>query len=137
MGLFDEVVGKATGLMGCSESGNVGLMESIVGTLTSKETGGLSGLVQSFQEKGLGDIISSWIGTGQNQPISAEQIQQGVGSDVIQKLAAKTGLSSEDLSAKLAEFLPGVIDKLTPDGTIPECGLFVKGMDFLKGKMSS
>jgi uncharacterized protein YidB (DUF937 family) len=136
MGLFDELVGKAAGLLGGSEGGNAGLLDGVMGMLTSKESGGLSGLVQSFQQEGLGDIISSWISTDQNQPISAEQIQQGLGSDMIQNLAAKAGLSTEDVSAKLAQCLPGVIDKLTPDGVIPEGGLLDKGLGFLKSRLS-
>jgi uncharacterized protein YidB (DUF937 family) len=101
--------------------------------ISSKE-GGLSGLVQSFQDKGLGDIISSWVSTSQNLPISADQIKEGLGNETIQNLAAKVGVSPDDLSAQLSQFLPGVIDKLTPDGTVPEGGL-EKGLEFLKGKL--
>jgi len=137
MGLLDEIVGKASGLMGGGEGGESGLMGGVMEMLTNKESGGLGGLVQSFQQNGLGDIISSWIGTGANAPITAEQIQQGLGSDMIQNLAAKVGIPPEELSGKLAEFLPGVIDKMTPDGTIPEGGgLLEKGLEFLKGRMS-
>jgi len=136
MGLLDEIVGKASGLLSGGEGGTSGLMGGVMDMLANKETGGLGGLVQSFRDKGLGDIISSWVGTGANAPISAEQIQQALGSDVVQNLAAKVGIPPEELSGKLAELLPGVIDKLTPDGTIPEGGLLEKGMEFLKGRMS-
>jgi uncharacterized protein YidB (DUF937 family) len=136
MGLFDDLVGKASGLFSSGEGGESGLMGELVNMLTNKESGGLAGLVQSFQGKGLGDIISSWIGTGENSPISAEQIHQGLGSDTIQNLAAKIGIQPEELSAKLAEHLPGVIDKLTPDGVIPEGGLLAKGLEFLKERIS-
>ena len=136
MGLLDEIVGKITGLMGHGEGEQSGLLEGVMQLLGNKETGGLGGLVQSFQENGLGGIISSWIGTGENQPISADQIQQVLGNETIQNIAAKAGIAPEEISGKLAEFLPGVIDKLTPDGTIPEGGLLEKGMGFLKGKIS-
>ena len=136
MGLLDEIVGKASGLLSGGEGGTSGLMGGVMDMLANKETGGLGGLVQSFRDKGLGDIISSWVGTGANAPISAEQIQQALGSDVVQNLAAKVGIPPEELSGRLAELLPGVIDKLTPDGTIPEGGLLEKGMEFLKGRMS-
>ncbi len=136
MGLLDEIVGKITGLMGHGEGEQSGLLEGVMQLLGNKETGGLGGLVQSFQENGLGGIISSWIGTGENQPISADQIQQVLGNETIQNIAAKAGIAPEEISGKLAEFLPGVIDKLTPDGTIPEGGLLEKGMEFLKGKIS-
>lgn len=136
MGLLDDLVGKATSMLGAKEGESSGLMGSVMELLSNSETGGLNGLVQSFQEKGLGGIISSWIGTGENLPISAEQIQQGLGSDMVQNLAAKVGIAPEELNGKLAELLPGLIDKLTPDGTVPEGGLLEKGMEFLKGRLS-
>ena len=136
MGLFDDLASKASSLFGGEGGEQSGLVGGIMEMLTNKDSVGLSGLVQSFQDKGLGDIISSWVGTGENLPITAEQIKEGLGSDMIQNLAAKAGISQEDISAKLAEFLPGVIDKLTPDGTISEGGLLEKGMEFFKGKLA-
>lgn len=136
MGLFNEIVEKATTMFSGDEGGTSGLMGVVMEMLANREAGGLGGLVQSFQDKGLGGIISSWVGTGANLPISAEQIQQGMGSDMLQNLAAKVGVPPEELSGKLAELLPGVIDKLTPDGTVPEGGLLEKGLEFLKGRVS-
>lgn len=135
MGLLDELAGKAASLMGGSGGGQSDLMGSVMEML-SGQGGGLNGLVQSFQEKGLGDIVSSWISTGPNQAISADQIREGLGSDMIQNMAAKAGISPDDLSSKLADSLPGIIDGLTPDGTIPEGGLMAKGLEFLKGRLS-
>lgn len=136
MGLLDEFVGKASSMLGGGEGEPSGLVGGVMEMLANKETGGLGGLVQSFQEKGLGGVVSSWIGTGENLPVSAEQIQQVLGSDMVQNLATKAGIAPEELSGKLAEFLPGIIDKMTPDGTIPEGGLLEKGMEFLKGRIS-
>lgn len=136
MGLLDELVGKASSMLGGGEGEQSGLVGGVMEMLANKETGGLGGLVQSFQEKGLGGVISSWIGTGENLPVSGEQIQQVLGSDMVQNLAAKAGIAPEEVSGKLAEFLPGIIDKMTPDGTIPEGGLLEKGLEFLKGRMS-
>ena len=134
MGLFDEIVGKASSMLGGGEGEQSGLVGGVMEMLTDK--GGLGGLVQSFEEKGLGGVISSWIGTGENLPVSAEQIQQVLGSDTVQNLAAKAGIAPEEVSGKLAEFLPGVVDKMTPDGTVPEGGLLEKGLESLKGRMS-
>lgn len=120
MGLLDEIVGKAAGILGGDKGDQSGLLGSVMEMVAGKESGGMAGLVQSFQEKGFGGIISSWIGTGENLPISADQIQQVMGSDVVQNLAAKFGISTEELSGKLAEFLPGAIDKMTPNGTLPD-----------------
>lgn len=136
MGLLDELVGKAAGMLGGAQGeGQEGLLGEVMGMLTGGQGGGLSGLVQNFKDKGLGDIISSWISTGENQPISPDQIKEGLGSETIQNLASKVGVSPDDLSAQLSQFLPGIIDRLTPDGQIPEGGLLEKGLEFLKGKL--
>lgn len=120
MGLLDGIIEKAAGILGGDKGEQSGLLGGVMEMLTGKESGGMAGLVQSFKEKGFGDVISSWIGTGENLPISADQIQQVMGSDVVQNLAAKFGIPAEELSGKLAEFLPGAIDKMTPNGTLPE-----------------
>jgi len=98
-----------------------------MGLLTNKETGGLDGLMQTFKQKGLGEVISSWVGTGNNAAITPEQVQEVLGSDVIQQLAEKSGVSFEAAKAQLAELLPSLIDKVTPEGKIPEEGLPDKG----------
>lgn len=136
MGLLDELAGKAAGMFGGGQSGEgQGLLGAVMEMLSSGQGGGLSGLAQNFKDKGLGEIVSSWISTGQNLPINADQIKEGLGSETIQNLAAKAGVSPDEASAKLSELLPGIVDKLTPDGTIPEGGLLEKGLEFLKGKL--
>jgi len=120
MGLLDELVGKAASVLSGDKGEQSGLLGGVMEMFTGKESGGMAGLVRSFQEKGFGGIISSWIGTGENLPISAEQIQEVMGNDMVQNLAAKFGIPTEELSGKLAEFLPSAIDKMTPNGTLPE-----------------
>ena len=120
MGLLDELVGKAASVLSGDQGEQSGLLGGVMEMFTGKESGGMAGLVRSFQEKGFGGIISSWIGTGENLPISAEQIQEVMGNDMVQNLAAKFGIPTEELSGKLAEFLPSAIDKITPNGTLPE-----------------
>ena len=78
------------------------------------------GLVQSFHEKGLGAIASSWVGTGQNMPVSADQIHQVLGSDQVKALAAKAGISPDMAGGAIASLLPTLVDKLTPNGQVPE-----------------
>jgi uncharacterized protein YidB (DUF937 family) len=119
MGLLDDIVGKTTSMVSGDKGEQPGFLGGIMEIVAGRESGGLGGLVQSFQEKGFGGIISSWIGTGENQSISASQLQQVLGSNTIQNLAAKFGIQPEDLSGKLAELLPGAIDRMTPDGTLP------------------
>jgi uncharacterized protein YidB (DUF937 family) len=127
MGLFDQLSGVLSGE-------HAGLLGNVLDTLGGERGGGLAGLVQAFQAKGLGDAVSSWIGTGQNQSISASQIQSVLGSDVVKQLAAKIGISPDAMSAKLAEVLPGAIDKLTPDGKLPEGGLLAAALTALRAK---
>lgn len=84
--------------------------------------GGLDSLIGAFQRNGLGDVVQSWIGTGENLPISAEQLQQALGGDRLQDLARGAGLSGADASSGLAELLPQLIDRLTPQGQVPTGG---------------
>jgi len=81
--------------------------------------GGWNGLVKQFEDQGYGDKIKSWIGKGENLPISPDQVKQALGSQTVRDLAAKVGISPDDLAAKLSEFLPKAVDHATPDGTVP------------------
>lgn len=81
--------------------------------------GGLGGLVDSFKKAGLGEKADSWVSTGENKPVSAPEVEKGVGGDMIDALAEQTGLSREELLKRLAEVLPGMVDKLTPSGRLP------------------
>ena len=107
MGLLDGIMGGAIGAA----------MVTAVNSLIEKH-GGLKGLVNDLEQKGLGPVVQSWIGTGENEPIAPKQVNQALGSDTLKELAAKTGMSSDELAAKLAEFLPKAVDKLTPQGRI-------------------
>ncbi|MCB4359729.1 YidB family protein [Quatrionicoccus australiensis] len=135
MGLFDQVVGALSG--GQSGGGNA-LLETVLQLVNNPQTGGLGGLVQSFQQGGLAEIVNSWVSTGQNLPISAEQIQSVLGNSTLQDLAAKLGMSNEQISGGLASMLPQVVDQLTPNGEVPQGGdLLAQGLDLLKGKLFS
>ena len=81
--------------------------------------GGLGGLLDSFKKAGLGEKADSWVSTGEDKPVSAPEIEKGVGGDMIDALAAQTGLSREELLKRLAEVLPNVVDKMTPSGRLP------------------
>jgi uncharacterized protein YidB (DUF937 family) len=103
---------------------NGGLGEVLGGLLANNsELGGLSGLVDKFKQNGMGDIVGSWIGTGQNLPISADQIASAFGSGTLGNIASQLGLDPAQVSGQLAQMLPGIIDKLTPNGALPEGGL--------------
>jgi uncharacterized protein YidB (DUF937 family) len=80
----------------------------------------VQGVVNEFEKQGFGPTVRSWVATGPNQPITAEQIHQVLGSGAMQELAAKAGLSVPELAAKLAQVLPQAVDKLTPAGVVPK-----------------
>lgn len=134
MGILDQLGQAAAGMMG---SGNQNpLMQAAISLLgQNSSVGGLAGLIQSFQKNGMGEIVNSWVGTGKHLPISPAQVQQGLGGDLLKQLAAQAGLSSEAASGQLANFLPGLIDKLTPDGKLPDTNLMEQGLKLLRGKI--
>jgi len=107
MGLLDGILGGAVGAE----------MTTVVSSLIAQH-GGVQGIVAQLEQQGLGSTVRSWVGTGPNQPISPDQIHQAFGSDMIKNLAAKVGLSPQDLAAKLSTLLPQAVDKMTPAGTI-------------------
>jgi len=102
-------------LGGGSNSLASGLLQMI-----QNQPGGLQGLVQSFHDKGMGGLVSSWISSGPNPPISGDQVHQVLGSDQVKALAAKAGISPDVAGAAIAQILPGLVDKLTPNGSVPD-----------------
>jgi len=115
MGLLDNLESMAMGKVGGSNPAAAGVLEMI-----QNHPGGINGLVQSFHSNGLGGVVNSWIGSGANQSITPEQIQQVLGSGPVQALAAKLGVSPEQASSTLSQLLPTVMDKLSPNGQVPE-----------------
>jgi uncharacterized protein YidB (DUF937 family) len=81
--------------------------------------GGLGGLLDKLQKGGLGNVANSWVSSGQNQPVSHNQLGLALGPDIIKTLAQRSGLSEEELTKQLSQVLPGVVDKLTPAGGLP------------------
>jgi uncharacterized protein YidB (DUF937 family) len=81
--------------------------------------GGLGGLLDKLQKGGLGNVANSWVSSGQNQPVSHNQLGPALGPDIIKTLAQRSGLSEEELTKQLSQVLPGVVDKLTPAGRLP------------------
>jgi uncharacterized protein YidB (DUF937 family) len=80
---------------------------------------GLGGLLDKLQQGGLSNATNSWVGSGQNQPVSSNQLSSALGPDIIKALAQRSGLSEEDVGKQLSEVLPGLVDKLTPNGRLP------------------
>lgn len=133
MGLMDQL-GQAVGGMMGGQGGQNSLLQ-VLTSLLGKDSaiGGLDGLVQAFQKNGLGDIVNSWVSTGQNLPVTPSQIEQGLGGDLLSQLAGKAGLSSGVASSQLAGLLPDLVDKLTPNGKI-EAGGLEQLLKFVQGR---
>lgn len=87
-----------------------------------EQSGGLQGLIGKLQSGGLSSVVSSWVGTGANQAVSGEQLQQALGGDLLGQLAQQFGGNTQAAAGGLADMLPGLIDKLTPDGQVPADG---------------
>lgn len=86
----------------------------------------LNGLIGLFQNSGMGEQVKSWVGTGQNLPVSGEQIQQALGGDIVQNFAKQANLGTTETANHLAEILPNIINAVTPNGQVPSAG----GIDF-------
>jgi uncharacterized protein YidB (DUF937 family) len=84
--------------------------------------GGLDMLLKQFTQNGLEDVINSWIGTGQNRTISPTQLRQVLGQNTVNDLSRQAGVPQDDLVSQLSKYLPGVIDRLTPNGQLPSLG---------------
>jgi len=125
MGMLDDLLGKQMGGLAETAMKNPQIISALVSLLSSKDasvggTGGLGGLVQAFQGKGMGDMISSWISTGPNPPATASQITDVLGQQTLSQFAAKAGVSQGEAGGLLASLLPAMIDRLTPQGQVPE-----------------
>jgi uncharacterized protein YidB (DUF937 family) len=126
MGLLDTVLGALKGAAANNAAPGTNtantdnnLLESVIGLISDPQSGGLNGLVEKISAGGLGEQVASWVSTGQNLPVTAEQIQAVLGSSFVQGLAQKAGINTNDVAGTLATLLPQVIDKLTPEGQVP------------------
>src|SRR6202047_2026161 len=108
MGMFDGILGGVFG------AGATTLLNSFI-----EQQGGLQNIASQFEKNGFGDTMKSWISQGRNLPITADQIQQALGSEKVKELAARMGLPADKLAELLAQHLPQAIDKAAPDGKLP------------------
>ena len=110
---------------GLGNLGSLGALLPIVAGMLGNDSqhGGLGGLLEKFNQAGLGDAAKSWVGTGENASISGDQLGQVLGNDTIADIASKLGMSHGDAAGSLAQMLPGLIDRLTPHGQAPAGGL--------------
>ena len=109
-------------------------LEQLVSSLvTDERKAQLEGVINSLKEKGLTATVQSWIGTGENQPINPEKIKEALGVNKIQELADAAKMKASEIPEALSKILPTLIDKLTPDGKMPENGIMASAVKFLQG----
>jgi uncharacterized protein YidB (DUF937 family) len=119
MGLLDEVMSMA-GVGAQQQDQHCTALTAIMNYVNSPQVGGIAGLQKMFQQGGLGSVMSSWVGSGQNQPVSADQLQNVLHSGALQAAAQKCGIDPTQLTGMMSTLLPHLVDKLTPNGQIPD-----------------
>jgi uncharacterized protein YidB (DUF937 family) len=112
MGLFDSILSSVLG--GLNNNQQSGLMSAVSGLLT--KSGGIEGLMQQFGSHGLGDLVKGWVSTGPNPPATPANIEQVLGADRLQQMAAQTGIDRSQIAGHIAQILPQLVDRLTPEG---------------------
>ena len=134
MGLLEDALNKVDCASTPQNTSGTSLASVVLSTLL-KQSGGITGLAHQFTAKGFGDIIHSWISTGQNLPISTEQVQTALGAKQVETIASMAGISPEAAQSGLTQVLPLLVDQLTPDGKIPQGDIMSKGMELIEGKL--
>ena len=134
MGFLDALMQHATGGQGSSSglgglvstlSNNPQILSALAGLFSTRDASvggnaGLGGLLSAFQKNGMGDMMSNWISTGPNPPISAAQVSQVLGPDTLSQFASKAGVPVSQAGSLLAGLLPDAVDYLTPNGSLPD-----------------
>ena len=139
MGLLDTVLGSVMGGSNAAQSPMGGILGSLLGGgggggggggmlgsllggggQQQQAPGGLGGLLQRFQHAGMGDVANSWVGAGANQQVSPQQLQQVFGQDQVNQWAQQTNMQPHDLLSQLSQYLPHAVDRMTPNGQLPD-----------------
>ncbi|HUN63048.1 MAG TPA: YidB family protein [Candidatus Sulfotelmatobacter sp.] len=125
MGIIDEVLAMA-GSSGAQQAQHTTALGAIMSYINSPQVGGIAGLQRMFQQGGMGNIVSSWIGSGQNLPVSASQLQNVLHSGALQQAAQQAGLDPSQLTGMMATLLPHLVNHLTPNGQVPDASALQK-----------
>ncbi|WP_373681641.1 MULTISPECIES: YidB family protein [Paraburkholderia] len=121
MSLLDTL-GSLLGSSQQQQGGGQTQLLALAMEFVNNQPGGLNGLIQKFQQGGLGDVVQSWVSNGENQSVSPDQLHNVLGSDVVSGLAQKVGMQPEQVSGLLAQVLPHVVNAGTPNGEVPQGG---------------
>jgi len=124
MSLLDSVIGALGSHPGSGQGDALHVLIGLLGQGGGQGSGlgGLGGLVQKLQQGGLADAVNSWVSTGQNLPVSPDALGGALGHDTVADFASRLGLNKGDALGQLAQLLPQVVDKLTPNGQVPQGG---------------
>jgi uncharacterized protein YidB (DUF937 family) len=117
MGLLDQIGNAVQGGMGKSGGAQGALLQQLVGMLS--KPGALNNLMGAFQGAGLGNVVQSWVSTGQNLPISPDQVRSVLGQGTVADMAKRAGMDESETANTLSGLLPELVDKATPDGKVP------------------
>lgn len=134
MSMLEQLAGSLlNGALGGTQNPGSGnpLLAAVTGLI--EQQGGLAGLIAKFQASGLGDQAASWVSTGANLPIDADQLQSALGSDALAQIAGQLGINPGEASGSLAKLLPQVIDQLTPNGQVEGGDALQQGLSALGG----
>jgi uncharacterized protein YidB (DUF937 family) len=125
MGIIDEVLAMA-GSSGAQQAQHTTALGAIMSYINSPQVGGIAGLQKMFQQGGLGNVVSSWIGSGPNLPVSASQLQNVLHGGALQQAAQQSGLDASQLTGMMATLLPHLVNHLTPNGQVPDASALQK-----------
>ena len=121
MGLLDEVISMvASSSGGQAQEQHASALAAILSYVNSPQVGGIAGLQKMFQDGGLGSIFSSWVSSGQNLPVSTDQLQNVLHGGALQQAAQQSGLNVSQLTGMMSALLPHLVDKLSPNGQLPD-----------------
>jgi uncharacterized protein YidB (DUF937 family) len=140
MGLLDDVLSMASGSLssgGVPPAQHATGLAAILEYVNSPQVGGVAGLQKMFTDGGLGNVISSWIGTGQNQSVSTNQLQNVLHGGALNDVAQKAGIDPTQLTGMMASLLPHLVDKMTPNGEVPNASALQQMLKGLGGAASA
>jgi uncharacterized protein YidB (DUF937 family) len=125
MGVLDEITTKLGGQQG--QDGGLASLQKLFSS-----NGGLKGMTAKLTNGGLGQQVQSWVGTGENKPVSGQQVQQVMDPGQVHAMASQAGMSDEEACDHLARAMPEMVNQATPQGKVPETDPFARGLDSLK-----
>jgi len=134
MGLLDEVISMAASSSGGqAQAQHTSALAAIISYVNSPQVGGIAGLQKMFHDGGLGSVFTSWVSSGQNLPVSADQLQNVLHGGALQQAAQQSGLNVSQLTGMMSALLPHLVDKLSPNGQLPDASAL---QSMLKGLAS-